>query len=107
MDTTKRRALGKGLEELFNNEQLDFNKIEEKIIDSTPKEEIVEVNLDELRSNPYQPRKVFDEEKNQRILRRFERSQFVEPMNRGGGNTDIIIPNTYLILLFVFKPFIM
>ena len=25
------------------NEQLDFNKIEEKIIDSTPKEEIVEV----------------------------------------------------------------
>lgn len=63
MDTTKRRALGKGLEELFNNEQLDFNKIEEKIIDSTPKEEIVEVNLDELRSNPYQPRKVFDEDK--------------------------------------------
>ena len=63
MDTTKRRALGKGLEELFNNEQLDFNKIEEKIIDSTPKEEIVELNLDELRSNPYQPRKVFDEDK--------------------------------------------
>ena len=63
MDTTKRRALGKGLEELFNNEQLDFNKIEEKIIDSTPKEEIVEVNLNELRSNPYQPRKVFDEDK--------------------------------------------
>ena len=63
MDTTKRRALGKGLEELFNNEQLDFNKIEEKIIDSTPKEEIVEINLSELRSNPYQPRKVFDEDK--------------------------------------------
>ena len=63
MDTTKRRALGKGLEELFNNEQLDFNKIEEKIIDSTPKEEIVDINLNELRSNPYQPRKVFDEEK--------------------------------------------
>lgn len=63
MDTTKRRALGKGLEELFNNEQLDFNKIEEKIIDSTPKEEIVDVNLNELRSNPYQPRKVFDEDK--------------------------------------------
>ena len=63
MDTTKRRALGKGLEELFNNEQLDFNKIEEKIIDSTPKEEIIEINLDELRSNPYQPRKIFDEEK--------------------------------------------
>ena len=63
MDTSKRRALGKGLEELFNNEQLDFNKLEEKIVDSTPKEEIIEINLSELRSNPYQPRKVFDEEK--------------------------------------------
>ena len=63
MDTTKRRALGKGLEELFNNEKLDFNAMEEKIVSTTPKEEIVELNLDDLRSNPYQPRKVFDEEK--------------------------------------------
>ena len=63
MDTSKRRALGKGLEELFNNEKLDFNKIEEKIVETTPKEEITEINLSELRSNPYQPRKVFDEEK--------------------------------------------
>ena len=63
MDTSKRRALGKGLEELFNNEQLDFSQMEKEIVESTPKEEIVEVNLDELRSNPYQPRKVFDEEK--------------------------------------------
>ncbi|MBO5376265.1 MAG: ParB/RepB/Spo0J family partition protein [Bacilli bacterium] len=59
----KRRALGKGLEELFNNEQIDFDSIEEKIIDSTPKDEIVELELSELRSNPYQPRKVFDEDK--------------------------------------------
>ena len=57
----KRRALGRGLEELFNNEPLDYNKIEEKIITETPKEEIVNVSLDDLRSNPYQPRKVFDE----------------------------------------------
>ena len=63
MDTTKRRALGKGLEELFNNEKLDFNTMEEKIVNSTPKEEIVEIELSELRSNPYQPRKIFDEEK--------------------------------------------
>lgn len=59
----KRRALGKGLEELFNNEQIDFDSIEEKIIDSTPKDEIIEVELSELRSNPYQPRKIFDEDK--------------------------------------------
>ena len=60
METSKRRALGRGLEELFNNEPLDYNQLEEKIITSTPKEEIVELNLSELRTNPYQPRKNFD-----------------------------------------------
>ena len=61
METPRRRALGKGLEELFSTEVLDFDTLEEKIVTETPKEEIVEINLDELRSNPYQPRKVFDE----------------------------------------------
>jgi len=61
METTRRRALGKGLEELFSGEVLDFDSIEEKIIEETPKEEIMQVKLSELRSNPYQPRKVFDE----------------------------------------------
>ena len=63
METTKRRALGKGLEELFNNEQLDLNKFEKEIVATTPKEEIIQVKLEDLRPNPYQPRKVFDEEK--------------------------------------------
>ena len=62
METPRRRALGKGLEELFSTEVLDFDQLEEKIVTETPKEEIVEVPLDELRSNPYQPRKVFDED---------------------------------------------
>ena len=61
-ETNKRRALGMGLEELFNSELLDFDNIENKIVSETPKEEIVELNIDELMSNPYQPRKVFDEE---------------------------------------------
>ena len=57
----RRKALGKGLEELFNSEILDYSTVEEKIVSETPKEEIIEVNLDELRTNPYQPRKIFDE----------------------------------------------
>lgn len=60
--STKRRALGRGLEELFYNEPIDYNKVEEKILTETPREEIEMVKIDELRSNPYQPRKVFDEE---------------------------------------------
>ena len=62
MEMPRRRALGKGLEELFSTEVLDFDSLEEKIVTETPKEEIVEIKLDELRSNPYQPRKVFDQE---------------------------------------------
>lgn len=58
---TKRRALGMGLEQLFNSEMLDFNKVEQEIVDETPKDEITKVNLSELMSNPYQPRKVFDD----------------------------------------------
>lgn len=61
-DNSKRRALGMGLEQLFNTEMLDFDQVENKIVEETPKDEIVEINIDELMSNPYQPRKVFDEE---------------------------------------------
>lgn len=57
----KRRALGKGLEQLFNNEVLDFSQIEEKIVEETSKDEIVNIPLKDLRSNPYQPRIYFDE----------------------------------------------
>lgn len=62
METSRRRALGRGLEELFNNEPIAYEKIEEKIIEDAKKEEIVEIPLKELRSNPYQPRKNFDED---------------------------------------------
>ena len=61
-EQNKRKALGRGLEDLFNSEPLDYSKVEEKILTETPTDEIVMVNIDELRSNPYQPRKVFDEE---------------------------------------------
>ena len=58
---TKRRALGRGLEELFSNEPLDYDKIENKIMETSTKDEIKNIKLAELRSNPYQPRKYFDE----------------------------------------------
>ena len=59
METNNKR-LGKGLEQLFSNESLYTNtleSLENKIVNETPKEDIVEVKLDELRSNPYQPRR--------------------------------------------------
>ena len=58
----KKRALGRGLEELFNSESLELEKIESRIIEDASKDEIVDIDLSLLRSNPYQPRKIFDEE---------------------------------------------
>ena len=60
-NNNKRRALGRGLEELFYNEPIAYDKMEEKILTETPKEAIINVKISELRSNPYQPRQVFDE----------------------------------------------
>jgi ParB family chromosome partitioning protein len=59
---TKKRALGRGLEQLFNNENLDLESLEKRIYETATKEEIVDLNLDELRPNPYQPRKTFNDE---------------------------------------------
>ena len=59
---TKKRALGRGLEQLFNSENLDYNSFEKQIYETTNSDEIIELNLDEIRPNPYQPRKVFKEE---------------------------------------------
>ena len=57
---TKKRALGIGLEQLFNNENLDIDNFEKKVYETATNEEIIEVNIDDLRPNPYQPRKNFD-----------------------------------------------
>ena len=59
---TKKRALGRGLEQLFNSENLDYNSFEKQIYDTVSNDEIIELNLDEIRPNPYQPRKIFKED---------------------------------------------
>ena len=58
----KKKALGRGLEQLFDSEVLDFNSFESNILKSAEEDDIVNINLSEIRSNPYQPRKTFNEE---------------------------------------------
>ena len=58
---TKKKALGKGLEQLFTNNVIDFDNFEKEIV-SENKNDITMIKLDEIRSNPYQPRKTFNEE---------------------------------------------
>ncbi len=58
---TKKKALGRGLEQLFNSENLDVESIEKQIYENSSNEEVIEINLSDLRANPYQPRKTFDD----------------------------------------------
>lgn len=77
---TKKRALGRGLEQLFNSENLDFENFEQKIYETATNEEIFEVNLDELRPNPYQPRKVFDEQALQELADSIKKNGVFQPI---------------------------
>ena len=79
---TKRKALGKGLEQLFSNESLYSNPLDtlEEMSHNASKEDIVEVNLSELRSNPYQPRRSFDEEKLRELAESIKEFGVLEPI---------------------------
>ena len=58
---TKKKALGKGLEQLFTNNVIDFDNFEKEIVTDN-KKDVTMIKLDEIRSNPYQPRKTFNED---------------------------------------------
>lgn len=77
---TKKRALGRGLEQLFNSENLDFENFEQQIYESASNEEIFEVDINELRPNPYQPRKVFDEEALQELADSIKKNGVIQPI---------------------------
>lgn len=58
----KKKALGKGLEQLFNSEVLDFDSFESSILETSKESDIKEISIDDIRPNPYQPRKTFNKE---------------------------------------------
>ena len=77
---TKRKALGKGLEQLFSNEVIDFDNFEKKIVKETKEGDIVEIPIAEIRSNPYQPRKEFDEESLQEFAESIKEHGVIQPI---------------------------
>ena len=64
---TKRKALGTGLEQLFNNENISFEAVEKEIIENANEGDIKKIHIKDIRPNPYQPRKRFDQEKLQEL----------------------------------------
>ena len=76
----KRKALGKGLEQLFSNEVIDFDNFEKKIVNETKDSDIVEIPLTEIRSNPYQPRKEFDEQSLREFAESIKEHGVIQPI---------------------------
>lgn len=60
MATKKKQKLGQGLDAIFGG---DVSSLIESIEQNTPKSMQTSIELDQIRPNPYQPRKVFDQEK--------------------------------------------
>ncbi len=76
----KRKALGRGLEQLFSNESLYMDSIEKDILDNVTEKDIVQVRISELRSNPYQPRRTFDQEKLVELANSIKEHGVIQPI---------------------------
>lgn len=77
---TKKRALGKGLEQLFASNAIDFDNLETNIVETTPLKDVMQVKLNEIRSNPYQPRKTFNEESLNELAESIKEYGIVQPV---------------------------
>ena len=78
-----RRALGKGLEQLFDLDNLNVNNVgefEKNLYKEVKNEEIVELNIEDLRPNPYQPRTVFDENALKELSESIKENGVIEPI---------------------------
>lgn len=77
---TKRKALGKGLEQLFSDEVINFENFENDILKEAKSNDIVEIPLSEIRSNPYQPRKTFHDETLKELSESIKEVGIVQPI---------------------------
>ena len=80
---SKRKALGKGLEQLFNSEPLNIdtlNNYEKEIVSGAKDSDILEIPVDEIRSNPHQPREYFDEESLRELSESIKEHGLIEPI---------------------------
>lgn len=83
---TKRKALGTGLEQLFSNENINFEgassfeEIEKEIVAEATERDIKNIPIAEIRSNPFQPRRIFDEEKLQELSESIKEHGLFQPI---------------------------
>ena len=76
---SKKKALGKGLEQLFTNNIIDFDNFEKEIVTEN-QNNVTMIKLDEIRSNPYQPRKTFNEDSLKELAVSIKEYGIVQPV---------------------------
>jgi len=64
----KRKALGRGLESIIKNRRLNEDG------------DLMEIQISDIKPNPYQPRKTFDEEKIRELARSIDQSGLIQPI---------------------------
>ncbi|MDN6731112.1 MAG: ParB/RepB/Spo0J family partition protein, partial [Atopostipes suicloacalis] len=74
MTSKKRRGLGQGINALFPEESL----LEVEKVDGA--ETVEQISIDEIRSNPYQPRKHFDEEALEELAESIRENGVMQPI---------------------------
>lgn len=80
MASNKNRGLGKGLEALFGDSELDTQEISVEKEKSRDINGIVFVNINDIKPNANQPRKMFDEEKLNELAESIEAHGLIQPV---------------------------
>ena len=81
MATTKKKKLGKGLDAIFGETQGgDLQSMIEAIEKKAPEMTQVQIPLNEIRPNPYQPRKHFDQEKLNELAQSIKEHGIFQPI---------------------------
>lgn len=65
------KGLGKGLDAIFATENVEINKDNEKVL---------EISLEEIKKNPYQPRTIFKQEKIDELKKSIEKNGLLQPI---------------------------
>ena len=80
MAAPKNRGLGKGLEALFSNSEIDTQEISVTKKEESEEKGISFININEIKPNQNQPRKSFNEEKLEELAASIIENGLIQPV---------------------------
>lgn len=80
MAAPKNRGLGKGLEALFSNSEIDTKEISVQKTEESEQQGISFININDIKPNQNQPRKTFDEEKLEELASSIKEHGLIQPV---------------------------